>query len=77
MTDIQLHRARIGTFTNICGVQLERSKGNKGCPSHSKGGIKIITLMTILALVCIIILSSFDEELLEIGGGVELNPGLC
>ena len=58
MIDIQLYRARIGAFTNTYGVRLERSKGNKGCPSHSKGGIKITILMTTLALVCMIILNS-------------------
>ena len=41
MIDIQLYRARIGVFTNMYGVSLERSKGKKGYPSHSKGSIKI------------------------------------
>ena len=73
MMDIQLYRARMGAFTNIYGVRLERSKGNKGCPSHSKGDIKIIILVTTLASVCMIILNSFKVELLKIAGDVELN----
>ena len=75
MIDIQLYGARIGGFTNIYDVRLERSKGNKGCPSRSKGGIKIIILVTTLALVCMIILDSFKAELLKTAGEVKLNPG--
>ena len=41
----------------------------------SKWGIKIIILVTTLALVCMIILNSFKVELLKIEGDVELNPG--
>ena len=77
MIDIQLYRARIGvfTFTNIYVVSLERSRGKKGYPSHSKGSIKIIILVTTVVLVCMIILNSFKVELLKIAGDVELNPG--
>ena len=75
MIDIKLCRPRIGAFTNIYGVRLERSGVNKGCPSHSKGGIKIKILVTTLALVCMVILNSFKVELLKIAGDVELNPG--
>ena len=52
----------------------KEAKGKKGYPSHSKGGIKIIILVRILALVCMIILNSFKVELLKIAGDVELNP---
>ena len=77
MIDIQLYRARIGvfTFTNIYGISLERSKGKKGYQSHSKGNIKIIILVTTLALVCMIILNSFKVDFFKIAGDVELNPG--
>ena len=70
MIDIQLYRARIDAFTNIYGARLERSKGNKGCLSHSKGGIKLIILVTTLELICMIALNSFKVELLKIAGDV-------
>ena len=73
MIYIQLYRAKIGAFTNIYGVRLERSKGNKG--SHLIGGIKVIIFVTTFALRCMIILNSFKEELLKIAGDVKLNPG--
>ena len=75
MIDIQLYKVRIDVFTNIYGISLERSKGKKRYPSHRKGGIKIIILVTTLTLVCMIILNSFKVELLKIPGDVELNPG--
>ena len=40
MIYIQLYRAKIGAFTNIYGVRLERSKGNKGSHLIAKEGSK-------------------------------------
>ena len=66
MIDIQLYRARRDVFKNIYGDRLERSKGNRGCPSHMNGGIKKIFLVTSLAIVFIIILNIFKVDLSKI-----------
>ena len=54
---------------------MERSKRNKGCPSHSKGTIKITISVTTLALVYMIILNRIKVQLLKIAEDVQLYPG--